>query len=90
MFSSNTLADEASTILFEKAERQLEALLAEHGASDPTELPLALQRQLLQRAIAETATPSVPEAKLEMFKHGLQSFIHPAFLDAMDRMTVSC
>jgi hypothetical protein len=35
MFTSDTLADKASAILFGKMERRLEALLAERGASDP-------------------------------------------------------
>jgi hypothetical protein len=89
MFTGHTLADKASALLFEQAERRLEALLAEHGVSDPNELPLALQRQLLQRAIAQTDAASIPRANREMFRHGVQSFIHPAFFDALDRTRVS-
>jgi hypothetical protein len=90
MFNSATLAEKASTILIEKTERRLEALLAQHGVSDPGELPRALQSQLLQSAIFETAAATFPSGNLEMLKHGFQSFAHPAFLDAMDRMRVSC
>jgi hypothetical protein len=90
MFKPDPLAEMASAILFEKTERRLEALLAEHGASDPGELPLARQSQLLQSAIIEAAAANFPAANLEMMKHGFRSFTHSAFLAAMDRMKVSC
>ena len=90
MFTSDTLADAAGAILFEKAERRLEALLAEHGAADPGELPRAMQAQLLQRAIVETAATNFPAANFEMTKHGFRSFTHSAFLTAMERMRLSC
>jgi hypothetical protein len=87
MFTTDTLAATASALLIE---RRLEALLAEHGASAPNELPLALQLQLLQRAVTETAAVNFPAANLEMLQHGLHSFTHPAFKAAMERMRVSC
>src|SRR5215831_17094905 len=90
MFATDTLAAEASAILIERTERRLEALLAEHGASDPNELPHALQFQLLQRAIIEAAATDFPATNLEMLQHGLHSFTHPAFKTAMERMRVSC
>jgi hypothetical protein len=90
MFNRHGLADMAGAILLAKAEPRLEALLAEYGASDPGELPPALQSQLFQRAILETAAASFPAANLEILKHGFQSFAHSAFLAAMERMTMSC
>ena len=90
MFNGDILADKASAILFEKTERRLAALLAEHGASDPGELPLDVQIQLLQRASVEAAAASFPTANLEMLQHGLRSFTHPAFNTAMERMNLSC
>lgn len=90
MFKPDVLAERASAIFFEKAERRLEALLAEHGVSNPDELPRALQWQLLQRASVEAAAASFPKANLAMMRHQLSSFGHPAFLEAMDRMIVSC
>lgn len=87
MFTTDTLAATASALLIE---RRLEALLAEHGASAPNELPLALQLQLLQRAVTETAAVNFPAANLQMLQHGLHSFTHPAFKAAMERMRVSC
>jgi hypothetical protein len=90
MFTNDTLADKAGAILFAKATERFEVLLAEHGASEPDEMPLALQGQLFQRAIIETAEANFPTANLEMLKHGFRSFTHSAFLDAMDRMRVSC
>jgi hypothetical protein len=89
MFDSDTLAEKAGAILFEKTERRLEALLAQHNASDPAQLSRSLQGQLLQRAVIETAAATFPTANLEMLKHGFRSFTHPAFLDAMDRMRAS-
>ena len=64
MFTSDTLADKAGAILIEKTERRLAALLVEHGASDPGELPRAMQGDLLQRAILETAAARFPSANL--------------------------
>jgi len=90
MFTGYTPADKANTILFAKVERRLEALLAEHGAFDPNELPHALQFQLLQHAIIEAAATDFPAANLEMLQHRLHSFTHPAFKTAMERMRVSC
>jgi hypothetical protein len=89
MFNGDILATKGA-ILFEKTERRLAALLAEHGASDPGELPRALQSQLLQRAILGTAAANFPAANLEMLKHGFRSLTHSAFLTAMERMTLSC
>ena len=89
MFAPDTLAAKASTILIEKTEHRLEALLAEHGTFDPNELPRALQFELLQQAIMEAAAANFPTANLQMLKHGFHSFAHPAFFDALDRMRVS-
>jgi hypothetical protein len=76
-------------MLFDKVERRLEALLAEHGVSNPDELPRSLQWQLLQQASVEAAA-NFPTANLAMMRHQLRSFGHSAFLGAMDRMIVSC
>jgi hypothetical protein len=90
MFNSDPLANKAGAILIQKTEPRLEALLAQHGASDPGELPRAVQGQLLQRATLETAAINFPAGNLEMLKHGLQSLLHSAFLAAMDRIRASC
>src|SRR5215471_1212383 len=90
MFALDTLADKASAILIEKTEQRLNALLAEYGVSDPSELPLDVQIQLLRRASVEAAAANFPTANLEMLQHGLRSFTHSAFIAAMDRMSVSC
>jgi hypothetical protein len=89
MPNPHALADKVGVILLQKVERRLEALLAEHGASDPGELPRALQGQLLRRAILETAGANFPAANLEMLKHGFRSFAHPAFITAMERMRLA-
>ena len=90
MIKPDTLADKAGAILLEKTERRLEALLAKNEASDPGELPSARQSQLMQSAVLGTAAVDFPAANLEMLNHGFRSFLHSAFLAAMDRMMVSC
>ena len=90
MLNDHALADCAGAILIEKAERRLDALLAEHGVSDPKELPPATAFEIFQRAVIETAAATFPAANVEMLKHGCRSFGHSAFLTAMERMRVSC
>jgi hypothetical protein len=89
MFKPDVLAERASAIFFERAERRLEALLAEHGVSNPDELPRSLQWQLLQQACVEAAAANFQQTNLAMMRHQLSSFGHSAFLGAMDRMIVS-
>jgi hypothetical protein len=89
MFTSDTLADAASAILIEKTKRRLKALLAKHGVSDPGELPRALQAQILQRAIVETAAANFPTANLNQLDHGFRSFANPACVPAWDRVRLS-
>jgi hypothetical protein len=62
MFNRHDLADAAGAILFQKAERRFKGLLAQHGVSNPSELPTALQEQILQRAIVETTAATFPTA----------------------------
>ena len=90
MFYANPLAEKASAILLERTEQRLEALLSENRAKDPSELPQSLQRQILERATLEAAATMSPSGNLEMLRHGFRSLNHPAFVDAMDRMVLSC
>jgi hypothetical protein len=90
MFKPDPLADKAGEIFFAKAAPRLEALLKKYEVSDPSELSPALQRQLLQSTVLETAAVNFPETNLEMVKHQFRSFLHSAFVSAMDRMMVSC
>jgi len=90
MFKPDPLADKAGEIFFAKAAPRLEALLKKYEVSDPSELSPALQRQLLQSTVLETAAVNFPETNLEMVKHQFRSFLHSVFLSAMDRMMVSC
>jgi hypothetical protein len=60
-----------------KIERRLEAIFAEYGASDPNKLPRALQREILQRAIVETAVD---------FPAASRSFMNLGFIRAWERM----
>ena len=90
MFNRHGLADAAGAILFQKAERRFGGLLAQHGVSNPSELPTALQEQILQRAIVETAAATFPTANIEMLNHGFRSSAHSAFLSGIERMKLSC
>jgi hypothetical protein len=89
MFNCHALADTAGALAFEKIERRLEALLAEHGASDPSELSRTLRCEMLRRAILETAVLNFPTANLEALDHGTRSFTHPAFVPAYERMRLA-
>jgi hypothetical protein len=86
MINRHALAGKAGALLFEKADRRFEALLAEHGASDPSELPRALQCDILRRAIVDTAAAHFPTADLHALDHGTRSLTHPAFIPAWDRV----
>ena len=90
MFTSDTLADAAGAILIEKTEERLRALPADHGASQPDELPRSVQAELLRRATVETAAVNFPTANLDQLDHGSRSFTHPASIAAMERMSIAC
>jgi hypothetical protein len=64
---------------FAKAAKRFEALVAEPGASDLNDLPRALQNELFERAIIETAD-------LQQLGRGFGSFGHPAFIPAWERV----
>jgi hypothetical protein len=85
MFNRHGLADAAGAILFQKAERHFEGLLAQHGVSNPSE-----QEQILQRAIVETTAATFPTANIEMLSHGFRSHAHSAFLAGIERIKLSC
>jgi len=85
MFKPDALADKAGAILFEKIERRLESILAEHGFSDPSALTPTQMNEVSQRAIVE-ATGCFPIANLGQLAHGFRSFAHPAFMPAWDRV----
>ena len=73
----------------EKVERRLEALLAEHGVSDPSELPRAVQLEILRRAMLDTAVTHFPMADLETLDHHARSLPHPAFILACERVRLA-
>jgi hypothetical protein len=90
MFDRHAFADRVGALFFQKVEPRLAALLAEHGASHPGELPRAILGEIMRRAVVETAAANFPEANLEALGHGFQSFAHPAFFPALKRMRLSC
>jgi hypothetical protein len=90
MFNRHALADKAGALLFEKADRRFDVLLAERGVSDPRELPRDLQVDIIRRAMIEAAVENFPTADLEILDHHTRSLTHPAFIPAWERMRVSC
>ena len=89
MLNRHALADKAGALLFEKADRRFDVLLAERGVSDPRKLPRHLQVDILRRAILEAAVENFPTANLEALDHGARSFSHPAFAPAWERMRLT-
>jgi hypothetical protein len=89
MLNRHALADKAGALLFEKADRRFDVLLAERGVSDPRELPRDLQVDILRRAMIEAAVENFPTADLEILDHGARSFSHPAFAPAWERMRLA-
>jgi hypothetical protein len=89
MFNCHAMPHKVSALAFEKIERRLEALLAEHGVSEPSELSPTLQCEVLRRAIPETAAVNFPTANLKALDHGTRSFAHPVFAPAWERMRLT-
>jgi thiamine pyrophosphate-dependent acetolactate synthase large subunit-like protein len=73
----HALADKAGALLFEKADRRFDVLLAERGVSDPRELPRDLQVDILRRVMLEAAVENFPTADLEILDHHTRSLTHP-------------
>jgi hypothetical protein len=86
MFNRHALAGPAGYLLLMGVERRFEALLAEHDAANPSELPRTLQSELLRRAIVETAAANAPTADPNMLDHATRSLTHPLFVPAWSRV----
>jgi hypothetical protein len=86
MFNRHALAGPAGFLLLMGVERRLEALLAEHGAAHPNELPRALQSELHRRAIVETAAANAPTGDPNVLNHATRSLTHPMFVPAWSRI----
>jgi hypothetical protein len=89
MFNRHAFADRVGALFFQKAEARLGVLLAEYGVSDPGELSLDVQGEVLQRAVVETAAANFPRANHRALRHGTRSIMHPAFIPAWDRVRSS-
>jgi hypothetical protein len=86
MFDRNAFAVSARAPLFERAEARFNSLLAERGASHPTEVSVAVGRQLFDRAVVETAAADFQGTDVECLARVIQSFTHPAFYPALERV----
>jgi hypothetical protein len=82
-------ADKARASFHEKIERRAKALLAEHGISRPSGVPLTVAVEVLQRIMVETAAANFPTANLALVGHGLKSFSHTAFVPAWSQVRSS-
>ena len=89
MFDRYALADAACAILMQEVGSRLNAILAEHRVSNPSQLPRGVVDEVIERAIVETAVARLPTANLEALRHGCKSFTHPAFFPALERMRLS-
>ena len=89
MSNRQDLAETAATILFEKAQPRLNALLAEHGALHPEQLPESVSTEILRRALVETAAADFPCTDLAALSHDILSFMHSAFHAASERISLS-
>src|ERR1700751_4235802 len=86
MSDRHAFADAAGAILMQKVESRVNALLGEYGVSDPSELPLDVQGEILQRASVEAAAAKLPKANFEALGDSFRSFTHPAFIPAFERV----
>jgi hypothetical protein len=86
MIDRNAFADSARAPLFERAEARFNSLLAEKGASHPTDVSVAVGRRLFSRAVVETAAANFQGTDAECLARGSQSFTHPAFYPALERV----
>jgi hypothetical protein len=89
MSNDHDLAESAAAILFQKAEVRFNALLAEHSGMQVEQLPQSVSREILRRALVDTAATDFPCADLDALSHGIQSFTHPAFCAALEQMKLS-
>jgi hypothetical protein len=88
MSNEHALAEAAGEAFFERAERRLEALFTEHRVSDPSELTPEKAGEIFTRAITEAAA-DFPSANLAALARGTRSFAHPAFLLALERVSIA-
>jgi hypothetical protein len=89
MLNHHESARRAGALLFEMAAHRLDALLQEHGVSDPLDLPRDLAVELMRRALTETAALHSPTANFKAMDHGFRWLTHPAFAPAVDRVMSS-
>jgi hypothetical protein len=81
MSDGHALASAAGAGLFQRAERRLEALLAEYGVTSFNELRREKASEIYTRAVTEAAA-EFPGADLGMVAHGARSLTNPAFISA--------
>ena len=69
-----------------RAAPRLDKALKERGASDPSELPRNLANEILIQTLTDVAATEFPGANINALTHGLLSFTHPRFSNAMSRV----
>ena len=96
MFNRDHPADEAGAPLYENVVPRVEALLAEYGASHPSELPHEVAAKILHSVLLKIVGPNCPTAALRLLIRAVRrcvrdisSFGHPAFFPAWERVRLS-
>jgi hypothetical protein len=85
---SHTLADVGASMFYKELVRRVAPLLAEHGASEPGELPAAVRRECLCRVVQSLAA-NFPAVNPQAVDHVLASVFHPAFVSARERIRLA-
>ena len=87
MFEGHALSGVGAAIV-QKAESRLQALLAEEGVSNLSELPPSEAAAIQQKAVSDIA-PHFSPAEHDRLSHTVHSVWHPAFLPALDRVSIA-
>ena len=87
MFKGYALSGAGAAIV-EKAKNRLQALLAEQGVSGLSELPRSEAAALQLKAVSDVA-PHFSPAELDRLSHSAHSIWHPAFLPALERVSIA-
>jgi hypothetical protein len=88
MSDPRALAAAAGATLFQRAERHLKVLLAEHDVTDFNELTREQANEIYIRSITGAAA-EFPGADLGMVAHGARSLTNPAFISVLERVSIA-
>ena len=87
MFEGHALFGAGAAIV-QKAQNRLQSLLAEHGVSGLSELPRDEAAAIQLKAVSDVA-PHFSAAELEQLGHSVRSMWRPAFIPALERVSIA-